>query len=99
MTTSQHRALKNYRKRLGQKGIARFEVLGRDDDRELIRTLARRLAEKGPGSIRLRAEVTRSLSASTAKRGGVLAALMRAPAALVDVKFDRPPMPERKLDL
>ena len=99
MTTSQQRALKNYRKRLGQKGVARFEVLGRSDDRELIRALARRLADKGPGSTRLRAEVTRSLSASTGKKGGVLAALLRAPAALADVKFDRPPMRERKLDL
>jgi len=43
--TSQKRALNNYRKRLNQRGMARFEVLGLDTDRELIRSLARRLAE------------------------------------------------------
>ena len=53
--TSQQRALKNYRKRLDQQGVARFEVIGRKDNRDLIRTLAKRLAEKGPDANRLRA--------------------------------------------
>ena len=44
-TTSQARALTNYRKRLSKRGMARFEVLGLDSDRELVRALARRLAE------------------------------------------------------
>src|SRR5205823_9061005 len=43
--TSQKRAIKNYRNRLHQRGMARFEVLGLDADRDLIRSLARRLAE------------------------------------------------------
>ena len=47
-TTPQKRALKRYRKRLNQRVIARFEVLGLDADRELIRSLARRLAGDGP---------------------------------------------------
>ena len=42
---SQRRATKKYRSRLAERGMARFEVLGRDTDRELIRSLARRLAE------------------------------------------------------
>ena len=42
---SQKRALRNYRDRLAGRGMARFEVLGLDVDRELIRSLARRLAE------------------------------------------------------
>ena len=46
-TTPQKRALNRYRKRLGQRGMARFEVLGLDADRELIRSLARRLAGDG----------------------------------------------------
>src|ERR1019366_7116189 len=41
-TTPQKRALNRYRKRLKQRGLARFEVLGLDADRELIRSLARR---------------------------------------------------------
>jgi len=35
----QKRALKNYRKRLNRRGMARFEVLGLDAGRELIRSL------------------------------------------------------------
>jgi hypothetical protein len=38
--TPQKRALKSYRKRLTWRGMARFEVLGLDADRELIRSLA-----------------------------------------------------------
>jgi len=40
----QKRALNNYRKRLKQQGMARFEVLGLDGDRDLIRSIATRLA-------------------------------------------------------
>ena len=56
-TTPQKRALHNYRKRLTQRGMARFEVLGLDADRELIRSLARRLAGNGPDPARIRATV------------------------------------------
>jgi len=61
-TTPQKRALKNYRKRLNQRGMARFEVLGRDADRELIRSLARRLAGDAPDSARIRAVVCGAIS-------------------------------------
>jgi hypothetical protein len=43
--TAQKRALRNYRSRLTKRGIARFEVLGLEADRDLIRSVARRLAE------------------------------------------------------
>jgi hypothetical protein len=46
--TAQKRALRNHRSRLTKRGIARFEVLGLDVDRDLIRFVARRLAEEGP---------------------------------------------------
>ena len=39
--TPQKRALKNYRNRLNRSGMARFEVLGLDKDRELIRSVAK----------------------------------------------------------
>jgi len=38
-STAQARALKNYRKRLTKRGMARFEVLGLAADRDLVRTL------------------------------------------------------------
>jgi hypothetical protein len=53
--TSQKRALQNYRHRLSERGMARFEVLGLDSDRELIRSLARRLAQNDADAARIRA--------------------------------------------
>ena len=61
-TTPQKRALNRYRKRLGQRGMARFEVLGLDADRELIRSLAKRLAGDGPDSARIRDTVRLTIS-------------------------------------
>ena len=55
--TSQKRAIRNYRRRLAASGLARFEVLGRDADRELVRLFARRLAEEGSEADRLRIAV------------------------------------------
>ena len=59
--TSQKRAIKNYRNRLHKRGMARFEVLGLDADRDLIRSLARRLAEDGPDAARLRSAVRQTI--------------------------------------
>ena len=53
MSTSQKRAVQNYRSRLSGRGLARFEVLGLGSDRELIRALARRLAAGGPEAAKL----------------------------------------------
>ena len=71
-TTPQKRALNNYRKRLKQRGMARFEVLGLDADRELIRSLAKRLADDDPDSARIRATVRRTISGEPSKKGGIL---------------------------
>ena len=67
-TTPQKRALNRYRKRLGQRGMARFEVLGLDADRELIRSLAKRLAGDGPDSARIRDTVRLTISGEQSKR-------------------------------
>jgi len=61
--TPQERALKNYRNRLVQRGMARFEVLGLDTDRALIRSLAKRLAANDPDAAGIRATVRRAISA------------------------------------
>jgi hypothetical protein len=78
-TSSQQRAIRNYRERLGDRGMVRFEVLGLDADRELIRSLTRRLAEKGPDADRLRATVSRGMEGESPKTGGILEALRRSP--------------------
>lgn len=97
--TSQTRALKNYRNRLVERGMARFEVLGRDSDRELIRSFAKRLAEEGPEADRLRAVVSQDQESEPPKKGGILAALRRSPLVGADIVADRPFEPGRKVDL
>jgi hypothetical protein len=97
--TSQERALRNYRKRLRDRGLARFEVLGLDADRKLIRSLARRLAENGPAAKRLRATVSATLSGETPKKGGIFAALRRSPLVGADFDITRVVTRGRKIDL
>jgi hypothetical protein len=69
--------------------LARFDVLGREADRELIRALARRLAEEGPEA-RLRAALGQLIAGEPPKMGGILAALRRSPLVGADVDFQRP---------
>jgi hypothetical protein len=95
---SQRRALTNYRKRLSQRGMARFEVLGLDTDRELIRSLARRLADNSPEAQEIRASM-RHISGEQLKKGGILAALRRSPLVGVDLNFARLRIDGRKVNL
>ncbi|MBF0372749.1 MAG: hypothetical protein HQL39_04945 [Alphaproteobacteria bacterium] len=99
MGTSQNRAIQNYRSRLGERGMARFEVLGLDSDRTLIRSLARRLAEDGPEAQRLRAVVSQTIADEPPKRGGILAALRRSPMVGADLDLARPFEDGREVDL
>ncbi len=96
---SQKRALKNYRKRLNERGMARFEVLGLDSDRELIRLLARRLAENDPDATRLRVTVSQTLSGGPPKKGGILAALRRSPLVGAELEVNRTVTAGREIDL
>ena len=97
--TSQQRAVRNYRGRLSERGMARFEVVGLDADRGLIRSLARRLAEGDAEAVRIRAAVSRSVTEHTSTKGGILRALRNSPAvgANLDLKRLRPRL--RKIDL
>jgi transposase len=97
--TSQTRALKNYRKRLNQRGMARFEVLGLDADRELIRSMARKLADNSPEAQELRASIHRRIAAEPPKKGGILAALRGSPLVGADLNVARPRIDARRVDL
>ena len=97
--TPQKRAIKNYRKRLHQRGMARFEVLGLDGDRDLIRSLARRLADDGPDASRLRAVVNQTISGEPPRKGGILEALRRSPLVGADIAAVRRFEPGRKVEL
>ena len=90
MGNSQNRAIQNYRSRLTERGLARFEVLGRYADRDLIRSTARRLAEDGPDASRLRAVVSQTIAGEPPKRGGIMAALRRSPLVGADLDLTRP---------
>jgi len=98
-TTAQRRALENYRSRLSERGLARFEVTGRDADRGLIRTLARRLAEDGPDAARIRTAVQHAIAGETPGKGGILRALRRSPLVGADLDLARPREHGRKVDL
>lgn len=97
--TPQKRALDTYRRRLGERGMARFEVLGRDADRELIRSLARRLAQDDPEATRLRTVLGRSVTGEPPRKGGILAALRRSPLVGADLDLAREVTPDRDIDL
>ncbi len=90
MGGSQEGAIQNDRTRLGDRGLVRFDVLGREVDRALICALARRLAEEGSEASRLRAAVTRSIGGEPPRTGGILAALRRPPLMGADLDVRRP---------
>ena len=77
--TSQNRAVKDYRKRLVDRGMARFEVVGRSADRDLIRHLARQLASDDAQAAQLRATLGERFTTEAGRKGGIFAALRRSP--------------------
>ncbi|MBV9264822.1 MAG: hypothetical protein JO061_01505 [Acidobacteriaceae bacterium] len=96
---SQKRAVRNYRKRLRARGICRFEVLGSGTDRELIRSLASRLASDSKDAARIRATVRDAISGDHGPKGGILKALRRSPLVGVDLDVTRPPIEGREIAL
>jgi hypothetical protein len=99
MSSSQKRAIENYRSRLTERGLARFEVLGLAADRDLIRAVARRLAQDGPKAAQLRAAVSETIAGEAPRKGRILAALLRSPMVGADLDFSRAREVGRKTDL
>ena len=97
--TSQKRAVRNYRSRLSQSGLVRFEVIGRDGDRALIRSLARRLAEGGPEADRIRNSLDGTVDKPPSRKGGVLAALQASPLVGSGIDLTKTRHPGRDIDL
>ena len=96
---AQQRATKNYRARLAERGLKRFEVMALGSDRELLRTLAHRLTEDGPKAEQTRAAVKALVADEPAKQGGILAALRRSPLVGIDFDLERPRVEGRRVDL
>lgn len=97
--SAQKRALRNYRTRLVNRGMARFEVLELDADRDLIRSLAKRLSEDGPDAARIRAAVSRTITGEPPKKGGILAALRRSPLVGAELNLARSREGGRKVNV
>lgn len=99
MGPSQKRAVENYRVRLSRRGLARYEVVGREADRDLIRSMARHLATEGPEAERLRMTIRRIISGESPRKGGILAALRRSPLVGVDLDMRRSHEEGRPVDI
>jgi len=97
--TAQNRAIQNYRNRLRKQGVARFEVLALESDRDLIRALAKRLTRNDSEAASIREQVRNSVAMEPSKKGGVLAALRRSPLFGTDLEILRPKITGRSLDL
>jgi hypothetical protein len=98
-SAAQAQALKNYRKRLTRRGMARFEVLGLAADRDLVRTLAKRLAQDTPESAEIRATLSEKVAPDTRKKGGILKMLRNSPLMGVELNLTRRRVEARKVDL
>jgi hypothetical protein len=79
--------------------MARFEVLGLDSDRELVRALARRLAQNDAEAAEIRESVGAKVSVDARKKGGIYEALRRSPLVGADLNLRRPFVKPRKIDL
>jgi hypothetical protein len=96
---SQKRAVQNYRQRLTERGLDRFEVMGRAQDKELIRSLAKRLADDDAEAARLRGDLARAVGGEPPAKGRILAALRRSPLVGADLDIRREETAGRAVDL
>ena len=74
-------------------------MLGIEADRDLIRSLAGRLVEKGDDSARIRAAVRQTIVGEPPKKGGILAALRRSPLVGANLDFSRSREDGRNLEI
>lgn len=98
-STPQNRATKNYRRRLSERGVCRFEVMGLESDRVLIRSLAKRLARDDQEAAEIRESLNRSIGSEKGRKGGILAALLRSPLVGSNIDLERVREPDRQIDL
>jgi len=78
--------------------MARFEILGLQSDRELIRSLAKRLSEGNRDAKRIRAAL-RGFVPGDHPKGGILAALRRSPLVGAELDLRRSLTHGRAVDL
>ena len=96
---AQKKAVANHRKRLARKGVGRFEVQGRIADKELLRTIARKLAEGGADGARVREAVVVAVANADDHKGGIWAALRRSPLVGTELNIERLRAKPREIEL
>ena len=103
MNASQKRAVADHRRRLGERGLARYEVRGLAEDKRLVREFAKRLAQDDAMADRLRRQFSREIAeeAPSRPRTGkdIWDALRRSPLVGADVDLSREVVPERESEL
>ena len=87
------------RRRPSERGLARFEVLGRECDRELVRTLAKRLAQDDPHADRLRTIVSNETSDDPPYKGSIVQVLGSSPLVGANITAERSLDDDREIDL
>ena len=99
MNTSQKRAIIKHRRRLGERGLARYEVRGLARDKDLVRKLARKLSTNNAEAVRLRAEVAKELGEKPLSGKEIWDALRRSPLVGAELNLEREIVPPRDVDL
>jgi hypothetical protein len=99
MNASQKRAITMHRRRLGERGLARYEVRGLAKDKDLVRKLAKKLSANDADAARLRSEVAQRLVSNPLSGKEIWAALRRSPAVGADLNLEREVVPPRDVDL
>ena len=89
MNMSQKRALENHRRRLTERGPARYEVRGLEQDKELVRKFANKLVANDPEAVRLRQEVAGRVLKKPISGKEIWEALRRSPAVGADLDLTR----------
>ena len=99
MNASQKRAVENHRRRLGERGLARYEVRGLEKDKDLIRQFAKRLAANDAEAERLREAVAPKGSKWPQTGKDIWEALRRSPLVGLDLDIEREFTTGRDVDL
>lgn len=99
MSASQNRAVANHRRRLAERGLARYEVRGLERDKELVRKFANRLAANDAEAARLRQEVAGSVLKKPLSGKEIWEALRRSPLVGSGLNLEREVTTGRAVDL
>lgn len=93
MNASQKRAVTSHRRHLAERGMARYEVRGLPQDKDLVRAFAKRLAANDQDAARLRQEVAAGIEQAAPLRlrtgKDIWDALRRSPLVGLDLDIER----------